>query len=111
VIEQRQAGIVRQSYIINAFVEGPLLYVPMNDPACSQEQRQAIVSKAQRVLERLGENLMTHSDMKSANLIIHDGEPVLIDLDSMRQHRQGPYFRNRYEKMVRTFHRRLSGSK
>ena len=111
VIEQRQAGIVRQSYIINAFVEGPLLYVPMNDPACSQEQRQAIVSKAQRVLERLGENLMTHSDMKSANLIIHDGEPVLIDLDSMRQHRPGPYFRSRYEKMVRTFHRRLSGGK
>ncbi|MHC4854911.1 MAG: lipopolysaccharide kinase InaA family protein [Planctomycetota bacterium] len=112
VIEERSAGIVRQSYIINAFVEGPLLYVPMNDPNCSPPHRQAIVAKAQRVLEQLGENRLTHSDMKASNLIIAEGEPVLIDLDSMRQHRtKGPYFKNRYDKMVRTFQRRLDGKK
>jgi tRNA A-37 threonylcarbamoyl transferase component Bud32 len=112
MIEERTSGIVRQSYIINAFVEGPLLYVPMNDPNTSQQQRKTIVEKAERVLKQLGENRLTHSDMKSANIIITDDGPVLIDLDSMRQHRnKGPYFKNRYEKMVRTFRRRLDGKK
>jgi tRNA A-37 threonylcarbamoyl transferase component Bud32 len=84
----------------------------MNDPNCSPPHRQAIVAKAQRVLEQLGENRLTHSDMKASNLIIAEGEPVLIDLDSMRQHRtKGPYFKNRYDKMLRTFQRRLDGKK
>jgi tRNA A-37 threonylcarbamoyl transferase component Bud32 len=112
VIEELRSKIIRQSYIINAYVEGPLLYVPMNDPNCPPQEREAIVAKAERVLEQLGKNRLTHSDMKSANLIIAEGGPVLIDLDSMQQHRsKGFYFRNRFEKMIRTFHRRLDGKK
>ena len=112
VVEERRFGMIRQSYIINAFVEGPLLYVTMNDPNCSPKEREAIVQKAERVLEQLGQNRLTHSDMKSSNMIICNGEPVLIDLDSMRQHRnKGPYFENRYEKMIQTFHRRLDGKR
>jgi len=112
VIEERHLGVIRQSYIINAFVAGPLLYVPMNDPNCSPEQRQAIIQKTERLLEKLGEHKLTHSDMKSSNMIISDGGPVLIDLDSMQQHRhKNPYFKNRYKKMLNTFHRRLDGKK
>ena len=111
VVEERRLGVVRRSYIINAFVAGPLLYVPMNDPNCSPEQRQAIVQKAEGVLEKLGQHRLTHSDMKSSNIIISDGDPVLIDLDSMQKHRLGPYFRLRYRKMLETFSRRLDGKK
>ena len=111
VVEEHRFGMVRQSYIINAFVEGPLLYVPMKDPNCSPQQRKAIVQKAERVLEQLGQHRLTHSDMKSSNMIICDGRPVLVDLDSMQQYRFGPYFRLRYQKMIDTFHRRLDGKK
>ncbi len=111
VVEERRFGVVRQSYIINAFVEGPLLYVPMNDPNCSPQQRKAIVQKAEGVLEQLGQHRLTHSDMKSSNMIICDGWPVLIDLDSMQKHRFGPFFNYRYRKMIDTFHRRLDGKK
>ncbi|OQY03010.1 MAG: hypothetical protein B6I25_08580 [Planctomycetales bacterium 4572_13] len=112
IVEERRFGMIRQSYIINAFVAGPLLYVPMNDPNCSPQQRHEIVQKAEGILEQLGQNRLTHSDMKSSNMIISEGQPVLIDLDSMRRHhRKGPYFKNRYNKMLRTFHRRLDGKK
>ncbi|MEN8128096.1 MAG: lipopolysaccharide kinase InaA family protein [Planctomycetota bacterium] len=111
VVEERRFGMIHQSYIINAFVAGPLLHALMNDPDCSPQEQRSIVQKAEGVLEQLGRHRLTHSDMKSSNMIISGGAPVLIDLDSMRQHRQGPYFRNRYKKMLQTFHQRLYGKK
>lgn len=111
VIEERRLGIIRQSYIINEFVEGPLLYDVMHRPEYTAQQRQAVMQKVCRLLEKLGQHRLTHADMKPANLIIRQGQPVLIDLDSMQQHRLPAYFRYRYRRMVDYFHRRLHGRK
>ncbi len=111
LIEERTFGIIRQSYIINEFIEGPLLYDVMNRPGYSQQKRDAVMQKAEQLLEDMGRYRLTHADMKPANLIIHNRQPVLIDLDSMQQHRMGLYFRYRYKKMVTYFHCRLHGKK
>ncbi len=111
LIEERVFGIVRQSYIVNEFVEGPLLHDVINRPGHSPQEQEAVMKKAVRLLEDMGRFYMTHADMKPANMIIHEGQPVLIDLDSMQQHGTGFYFRYRYKKMVTYFHRRLHGKK
>jgi tRNA A-37 threonylcarbamoyl transferase component Bud32 len=109
LIEERFLGIIRQSYIINDYIEGPLLYDVMNRPGYSPQEREAVMQKSRHLLEALGRNRFTHADMKPANLIIHKNQPVLIDLDSMDHHRLSFYFRYRYNKMVTYFHRRVHG--
>ncbi|MDD5458099.1 MAG: lipopolysaccharide kinase InaA family protein [Phycisphaerae bacterium] len=111
MVEQRRFGIIVQSYIVNAFVEGPLLYDVMNRAGYSDDERKAVLEKAQNLLKQLGFKQLTHSDMKPANVIICNGEPVLIDLDSMQQHRWQFYFRYRYRKMIDYFHCRMHGKK
>ena len=70
-----------------------------------------ILEKTRALASLLTENSLIHNDLKPCNLLIQGDSPVLIDLDSMRKHREGPYFRLRYQKMIDTFHRRLDGKK
>ena len=109
MVEERRFGVIRQSYIINAFVEGPMLYTVMTSSDYSDEQKQAVRKKAEAILYQLAEHQMTHSDMKSVNMLVREEQPVLIDLDSMQQHRLGPYFQLRYQKMLLKFKSRLYG--
>jgi len=111
VLEERAHGIIRQSWIINEYVEGPLLFDVMNSGRYSDAERQAVLGKSQALLNRMGRHRLVHEDMKPANLIIHDGNPVLIDLDSMQRYRWPFYFRYRFNKMVRYFHTRMHGKK
>ncbi|HOK95980.1 MAG TPA: lipopolysaccharide kinase InaA family protein [Anaerohalosphaeraceae bacterium] len=110
-IEQYQCGLIWTSYIVNAFVEGPLLYDVMNRPGYSPQEKDAVMQQARQLLEDLGRHRLTHADMKPANLIIHHGKPVLIDLDAMQEHRMRLFFQYRYKKMVHYFHCRLHGKK
>lgn len=110
-VERRKAGIIHGSYIVNEFVEGPMLYTVMNTPDYSSQQRKRVMEQAARLLKKLGQCRITHGDMKPANLLICRGRPVLIDLDSMRRHRFYPWFRYQHRKMVRYFYRRLHGKK
>ena len=110
-IEQRKFGLLRQSYIVNDFIEGPLLYDVMNRPGYSPQERDAVMQKARQRLENLGCHHFTHADMKPSNMILHRGQPVLIDLDSMQRHRIRWYFQYRYKKMVDRFEGRIYGKK
>lgn len=109
MIEERKFGLIQQSYIITSYVEGPLLHDVMNGGGYSPQEQQTIMEKAEKLIEKLRHHQMTHSDMKPANMIICQGEPVLIDLDSMQQHHSRFFFEYRYRKMVRYFHQRLHG--
>lgn len=107
MVEDRIAGRMHQSYIVNTFIEGDQLKAFINNPDVSGQDKKQVVEKVERILEQLGHHRLTHSDMKPVNLLVCRGQPVLIDLDSMRQHRLPIYFGLRYRKMVRQFHRRL----
>lgn len=110
-MEMRKAGIIHGSYIVNEFVEGPMLYTVMNTPDYSSQQRKSVMEQAGRLLKKLGQCRITHGDMKPANLLICCGRPVLIDLDSMQRHRFYPWFQYQYRKMVCYFYRRMHGKK
>lgn len=110
-LEQRKFGLIWQSYIINQYIEGPQLHAVMNLPGYSPEEREVVMEKAEQLLASMGRHRLTHSDMKPANMLICEGKPVLIDLDSMERHRIRWYFMYRYHKMVNYFHHRLHGKK
>lgn len=110
-IHEKKYGLVRRSYIINEYIDGPLLYDIMNRPEYTPPQRQAVLDKAKQILTALYHERLTHDDMKPANMIIRNDQPVLIDLDSMHRPAVPFYFRYRYRRMVRYFYARMHGKK
>jgi len=86
-IEERRGGLLRQSYLITEFKSGQSLHQVLQDRTLPREQRQHYVEKAMRLMDRLATHNITHGDMKHTNILCHDDEVVLIDLDAMRVHR------------------------
>jgi tRNA A-37 threonylcarbamoyl transferase component Bud32 len=86
-IELRHCGIIRQSYILNDFIEGRNIRDYVNQPDLDERARQQIRNKAAALLSKIVEHRITHGDLKATNILICDDQPVLIDLDSMKYHR------------------------
>ncbi|MFZ9023519.1 MAG: DNA gyrase subunit A, partial [Anaerohalosphaeraceae bacterium] len=86
-IELRHCGIIRQSYILNDFIEGRNIRDYVNQPDLDERARQQIRNKAAALVSKIVEHRITHGDLKATNILICDDQPVLIDLDSMKYHR------------------------
>jgi tRNA A-37 threonylcarbamoyl transferase component Bud32 len=86
VVEKRKYGLIWESYILNAFVEGPDLQRFLRNEAVSKQAKDAVMKKVHALVSRLADHRISHNDLKPSNLIIKDDSPVLIDLDSMKQH-------------------------
>jgi tRNA A-37 threonylcarbamoyl transferase component Bud32 len=87
-IENRVFGLRGTSYFIMEYVEGKNLgeFFSSYD---ANEGEEFYVRKAALVvdlLNKLAELKMTHGDLKMTNILFSSGYPLLIDLDSMREH-------------------------
>jgi len=86
-IEQRRFGLIRQSYILNDYIDGPGIREYLNQPGLDEQNRREVRNKTRALLLKVAEHRITHGDLKATNILVHKGEPVLIDLDSMKRHR------------------------
>ena len=86
IIEERAGPLRRRAWIINAWCPGQDLathlapYIDSGPPPAEAEALHTLFATLHR--ERI-----SHGDMKATNLLWHDGQIVLIDLDAMQQHR------------------------
>lgn len=106
-VEQRKHGLVRQSYIINEYVEGPDIQTYLQNPKTGRDEHDKIIRQAEHLLEDLADCGLTHGDMKPINILVQEGKPVLIDLDSVRRHRFSFVLKYYKRKMILSFHNRL----
>lgn len=106
-IEQRQYGLIWQSYILNEFLDGPELCDAMRAADLTEQQKKEIVEKSEQLLNTLSDARMTHGDMKPGNVLICEGQPMLIDLDSMKLHFFSQTLEFYKNKMLSCFHDRL----
>ena len=101
-LEQRKFGLVWQSYILNKFIDGQNIQEYLNRSDTPDNIKEDISKKAQDMLDNLAHFKMTHGDLKSSNILIHKDTPVLIDLDSMKLHR------NRY--LLKLYQRKMNNN-
>lgn len=87
VVEEWRYGLIWQSYILNEFIEGPNIKDYLRREDLPENKKREILTKTQDLVSRLAKNRLVHNDLKPCNLLVHNGNPVLIDLDSMQQHR------------------------
>jgi len=97
-IEQRNGLLLWQSYLITEFVAGRRLYDCLQD--ANDEQRSKIALQIRQLLDNLGNNRITHGDMKPTNILITKNGPVLTDLDSIKFHRINFVYRHMRTKDV-----------
>jgi tRNA A-37 threonylcarbamoyl transferase component Bud32 len=88
-IEQRHCGLIRQSYILNEMIDGQNIREHIARPDLDERARQQIRDKADALLSEIAKHRISHGDLKATNILIHNNQPVLIDLDSMKYHRCG----------------------
>lgn len=106
-LEVKTGPFVRQSYILNEFVEGVPIDACLADPDCSEQQKEALRAAVRTLLKTISEKHMSHHDLKASNILIRQESPVLIDLDSMRTHWFAASARPWGSRMIRQFEEKL----
>lgn len=93
LFETRIFGLRGKAYFISEYLDAPDLaesFALMTDSS----QRAALVKAVVQLCYRLWLLQISHGDFKATNIKVLAVQPVLIDLDSMQQHRCS-YFANR----------------
>lgn len=93
LLETRYLGLRGKAYFISEYLDAPDLaesFKALTDRA----GRAALVKAVVQLCYRLHLLQISHGDLKATNIKVLAGEPVLIDLDSMQQHRHA-FFANR----------------
>jgi len=103
LIEARQFGLLKgKAYFLSEFVDAPdvtTFFAATQDKALRTDAIKHICQLFYR-LHLLG---ISHGDMKASNLKMIDGKPMLIDLDSMQQHRKRYFAEKAHAKDLRRF--------
>lgn len=93
LLETRYMGLRGRAYFISEYVNAPDLAESF-DGLKDNVQRAALIRALVQLCYRLQQLQISHGDFKATNIKVLAGQPVLIDLDSMQQHRC-EYFANR----------------
>ena len=84
LVEERFGPLRRRAFLVNAFCPGrDLLEILSADAEPPVEIAAALLT----LFGTLHALRISHGDLKATNLLWHDGQVVLIDLDAMTQHR------------------------
>lgn len=86
-IENRRGLLLWQSYLVTEYVKGQMLRDFLRDNNATKEKRSMVTRQVTNLLDKLGQNRITHGDLKHSNILITENEPVLIDIDAMKVHR------------------------
>lgn len=93
------------AYFIMEWVDGVGAHKWFPDPNVPWEQKQDMAERIAKLFGQLKEQRISHGDMKASNILLVAGEPLLIDLDAMRQHSWGSEFRKAWAKDMHRFMR------
>jgi len=101
-MKEIRLGLFRnRAYLICDYIGGISAQDYFKDPLPKGESD--LSQKVLRIFERLESLQVSHGDMKATNIIIHDGNPFLIDLDSMAVHKSKALFARARSKDIKRF--------
>lgn len=99
--EIRLGPFRNRAYLICDYIGGIIARDYFQDPL--PKGKNDLSQKIIHIFERLESLQVSHGDMKATNIIIHDGMPFLIDLDSMAVHKSKARFTRAHGKDVKRF--------
>ena len=87
IIEKRWGWLRRDAYFISAFYPAPSLWDYMTSQKIDAPSWEKLQKSWQELEQRLVDAKLEHGDNKAHNFLVSEHELILLDLDSMRQHR------------------------
>lgn len=102
-IEKRFGPLRRSTYFLSRYVTGPHLLEFLGSVASSGAEQIELAEQVVNMLESLGRCRIVHGDLKATNIIVHEGKPVLMDLDAMHYFGRRKAFVARFADDVKRF--------
>ena len=87
LLEKRRGPARQQAYFLAEFVDAPDASAFFADSKVPKEDQVKVAAETARLFWKLNLLQISHGDFKASNVKIDQGRPLLIDLDSMQQHR------------------------
>ena len=84
MIERRWGWLRREAWFVSAWRQGESIQSLIESLDANDNRWAEIVHQVRRFLERLHRSRFVHGDMKSSNLLLENGNLIVLDLDSMR---------------------------
>jgi tRNA A-37 threonylcarbamoyl transferase component Bud32 len=87
LLESRFGPMRGRAFFLAAYVEAPDLSKHLEDGAVSGTEKKRVMLEVARMMYKLMLLQIAHGDLKASNILINAGQPLLIDLDSLREFR------------------------
>lgn len=105
LLEKRIGCIRRQAYFIAEYIDAPDALEFFADVTVNSAQRSVVADNIAHVFYKLYLLRLEHGDCKATNIKIVGDKPLLLDLDSMREHCCDWFFSMRHVRDLRRFMR------
>jgi tRNA A-37 threonylcarbamoyl transferase component Bud32 len=87
LMEQRFGPLRGKAYFIAEYVEAPSIESIVNNPVVQAAQKKSAFQAVATMMHKLSLLQIVHGDLKASNIHIDELHAVLIDLDSLHEHR------------------------
>jgi tRNA A-37 threonylcarbamoyl transferase component Bud32 len=102
-IENRFLGLRGRSYFVMEYVGGASIGEFFSAYSAEEKHFTQVASLIKDMLHHLAELKITHGDLKMTNILLANDQPLLIDLDGMREHGNVFSFRRTFQKEIKRF--------
>mgnify|MGYP000214471752 FL=1 len=103
VIEKRWGALRKEAYFVTKLISGETGDLYFNSDKNSLEEKQSLAGLTVKLLKSIHALNISHGDLKITNIMISDSHPVIIDLDSMKQHRSQYFFNKAKTRDIKRF--------
>ncbi len=101
---KREGGLLNPTaYLIVEQLQAVDAMEWFHDPAVSIEEKVVMAEQVAQILGKLQQHQISHGDLKATNILIADGEAVLIDLDAMQRHTDVAGFEKAWFRDIKRF--------
>lgn len=102
-VEKQFLGFRGKSYFLMEEVKGMHLGEFFTQASVTFEDKKKIAKKIILLFTNLAQLRLSHGDLKMTNILIHNDQPVIIDLDGMKQHRFRLGFYKKFQNDIKRF--------
>jgi tRNA A-37 threonylcarbamoyl transferase component Bud32 len=100
---KRRRGFFPTTYLLTERVEAVSAHEWFRNPDVDREDKERLAGLVANMLKSMQEQMISHGDLKATNILIADGKPSIIDLDSMCRHSSDSRFSKAWSRDINRF--------
>ncbi len=102
-IEKRFLGLRNKSYFVMEYVNGKNLMDYFSDYQPDDAHFEKIATRVIQLIKNITKMKMSHGDLKATNILIENDQPVLLDLDGMKEYKSQSKSNRVYKNEIKRF--------